>query len=152
VDVIGVRDEFQKIAEGLGYGIAVQADANHVLLFDVHGAQNESLQILKELGLLNNDMGCRSELGALDKGHESLNGRGRVALAGVRHDGIIRIRIPSIKTACNTEGLDPDEGVTTENSHDGGGLSSEHGADIQFQGHLLWVFLSGKNGSIFDKR
>ena len=142
--MITVWDEFQKITEGLCHGIAVQADANHVLLFDVYRAQDESLQILKELGLLNNDMGCRSELGALDKGHESLNGRRGIALTGVRHDGIIRIRIPSIKTACNTEGLDADEGVTTENSHDGGGLSSEHGADIQFQGHLLWTVLIWK--------
>ena len=50
-------------------------------------------------------------------------------LACVGHDGIVCVT--SIKTACNTKGLDTDEGVAAENPQDGGGLSSEHGADIE---------------------
>ena len=65
VDDVTVRHEFQELAEGLGHGIAVQAHTNHVLLFDVGGAQSEALQIVKELGLFNDDVGRCGEFGRL---------------------------------------------------------------------------------------
>ena len=65
VDMITVGDEFQELAEGFGGGIAVQADTNHVLLFGIDGADDELLQVRKELGLFNNEMGRRGELGGL---------------------------------------------------------------------------------------
>ncbi len=69
------------------------------------------------------------------------------------HDGILRIRITSIKTACNTESLDADEGEATDNGHNGGGLSSEHGTNVEIQRHsLLGLLRPRKNGSILGLR
>lgn len=65
MDVIAVRDEFQELAEGFGGGVPVQADTNRVLLFGIDGAQDERLEIRKELGLFNNEMGRCGELGGL---------------------------------------------------------------------------------------
>ena len=65
MDVITVRDEFQELAEGFGCGVAVQAHTNRVLLFGIDGVHDELLQVRKELGLFNNEMGRRGELGGL---------------------------------------------------------------------------------------
>ena len=65
VDMIAVGDEFQELAEGFGGGIAVQAHTNYMLLFGIDGAHDELLQVRKELGLFNNEMGGRSEFGGL---------------------------------------------------------------------------------------
>ena len=65
VDHATVGYEIQELAEGLGHGIAVETYTNHVLPFDVGGAQSEPLQVLKELGLFNNNMGRCGELGRL---------------------------------------------------------------------------------------
>ena len=135
VDDITVRHELQELAEGLGHGIAVQTHTNHVLLFDIGRAQSESLQILKELGLFNDDVGRCGKLGRLQKRHEVAHGRCGVALAGVSHDGVVRIT--SIKTACNTESLDTDEFMAAKNAQDGRGLSSEHGTGVDIQRHCL---------------
>ena len=65
VDVIAMGDEFQELAERFGGGVAVQAHTNRVLLFGIDGVHDELFQVRKELGLFNNEMGCRSELGGL---------------------------------------------------------------------------------------
>ena len=65
VDVITVGDEVQELAKGFGGGVPIQAHTNRVLLFGIDGAQDELLEVRKELGLFNNEMGRRSELGGL---------------------------------------------------------------------------------------
>ena len=132
---IGVSHEVQHLAKRLPIGIAVQPDANHVLLERVYEREHKRFQVCEELRLLNDNTVGRAHKRMVKESREFVRGESGGAIF-VMADNLAGGRVARVNAVRNTDGLLLDTGIPPDNSEDFRGLAGEHGTDVEFKGHF----------------
>jgi hypothetical protein len=134
LDIVCKGDECEELAKGAALRVAVEPHTNDMLPTPLYSGEGEVTEVGKELGLFHNNTLGAGKLGHADDGHESADGHGRIRFLIVTDDACLRA-VAFIEGRCETESTSADDFIASHDSQDGGGLASEHGTEIEVEGH-----------------